>query len=242
MLSVQGPPGGAAPVPHLVLLPGLDGVGKRFAPFMSALGSAATVELVRYPVDEPLGYAQLEARVRAALPRAARFVLLGESFSGPLAIRIGADPPPGLAGVILCSSFARFPLRVPRWAVPLAAHAPLKALPRWLRALVQWGSLDPRRAPRAEERSMAGVSSEVIRHRLAELLRIDVRASLGAVRMPLLVVSGRGDWLLSRRTARVLARAAPHGRLVEIEGPHALLQSRPEACAEAVLQFLRRWI
>lgn len=227
---------------RLVLLPGLDGIGKRFVRFVAALGTTAEVAIIRYPVDRALGYAELEAHVRAALPCGARFVLLGESFSGPLAIRIAADPPPGLAAVVLCSSFARFPLRVPGWAVPIVARAPVKTLPRWLRALLQWGSLDPRRAPPAHERSMAAVSREVIRHRIAELLRIDARARLGDVRMPVLVMSGRRDWLLAGGSARALARAVPHGRWVEIEGPHALLQSRPEACAEAVLQFMRQWI
>lgn len=228
--------------PHLVLLPGLDGIGKRFTRFIQAVDGAIEVEIVRYPADEILGYAELEGRVRAVLPRGKRFVLLAESFSGPLGIRIAATPPPGLVGLILCSSFARFPLRCPSWALPLAVRMPLKSLPRWLRALLMWGSFDPRRAPAAADRSMANVSAAVIRHRIGELLRVDERTRLPGVKMPVLIVRGRRDRLISGANARALTRAAIQGELVELEGPHALLQSRPEACATTILQFVQQWI
>jgi len=233
-------PGRCAP-PRLLLLPGLDGIGKRLARLTSVLSPAAAVELVRYPAQEPLGYEQLEAQLRARLPPTP-FVLLAESFSGPLAIRVAAAPPPSLRGLILASSFARFPLPCPRWAIPLAARLPVKSLPRWLRAPLLSGSLDPRTAPRTEERSMAAVSAAVIRHRIAELLRVDERGRLRTVQVPVLILSARADRVLSRRAARALKAHCPHAELLELEGPHALLQHRPERCAEAVLQFMERWI
>ena len=52
--------------PHLVMLPGLDGTGKLFAGFIRAIGADAKVQVIAYPHDEPLGYGELEALVRAA--------------------------------------------------------------------------------------------------------------------------------------------------------------------------------
>jgi pimeloyl-ACP methyl ester carboxylesterase len=238
LASEQNAPAGPF---SLVMLPGLDGIGKRFGRFIEALGAQTSVTIVRYPEQETLGYESLERYVRAALPTSRRFVLLAESFSGPVAIRIAARPPAGLAGLILVSSFARFPLRCPGWAVPLAARLPVKSLPRWLRALLLAGSLDPRRVPVAAERSMANVSPAVIRHRIGELLRVDERPRLGDIALPVLVLAGRADRLIARRATRSLAALA-HAQHVEIEGPHALLQGRPDLCADTVLQFLRRWI
>jgi len=226
---------------HLLVLPGLDGLGKGLTRFATALHSRMSVEIVRYPAHEPLGYAELEARVRAQLPPQP-FVLLAESFSGPLAIRIAADPPPELRALVLASSFARFPLPCPRWARPLAARFPVKSLPRWLRALLLAGSLDPRAAPAAAERSMAGVDAAVIRHRIAQLLEVDERRRLPSIAVPVLILSARGDRVLSRRAARSLAVGCPQAQRLELAGPHALLQRRPEPCAEAVLQFAQRWI
>jgi len=86
--------------PTLILLPGLDGTGKLFSGFVRALGADIDAQIVSYPVDQPLGYAELETLVRATLPADRRFVVLGESFSGPIAIQIGANPPAGLAGAV----------------------------------------------------------------------------------------------------------------------------------------------
>src|SRR6266567_2475238 len=79
------------PLPMLVLLPGLDGTGKLFAAFVRALGAGVESRVIGYSPDEPLGYEELEPQVRAALPRDRPYVLLGESFSGPIAMRIAAS-------------------------------------------------------------------------------------------------------------------------------------------------------
>ena len=71
----------------LVLLPGMDGTGILVEPFVAALGSQFSVTIVRYPITEALGYAELEAVARAALPTDGPFVILGESFSGLLRFR-----------------------------------------------------------------------------------------------------------------------------------------------------------
>src|ERR1700726_4993690 len=134
-----------ATLPALVLLPGLDGTGKLFSELVKYLGSSVDSLIVGYPKDQPMGYDELEALVWAALPRNQSFVLLGESFSGPIAIRIAARSPAGLVAVILCGTFAKNPFPWLRWARPLAAYLPLKSLPRWVRAPLMWGSTSPQR-------------------------------------------------------------------------------------------------
>src|SRR5260221_8527089 len=101
----------------LILMPGMDGTGELFAPLLRALGSSMESAVVRYPADAPLGYAELLPRVRAELPSSEPFVLLGESFSGPLALMLAAEAPAGLRGVILCASFASNPIH---WLPPFA--------------------------------------------------------------------------------------------------------------------------
>jgi len=229
----------AATLPALVLLPGLDGTGKLFSEFVKELGSSVDSVIVAYPKNHPLGYDELEALVWAALPRDEPFVLLGESFSGPIAIRIAARSPPGLVAVILCGSFAKNPFPWARWARPLAAYLPLKSLPRWLRAPLMWGSASPRRAPAQEDRAMAGVSPAVIRHRVAALLAVDESAALGAIRLPTLVLRARRDRVISRAATQWILKTLPSAQLAEIDGPHLLLQTRPAECAAVVLKFMQ---
>jgi pimeloyl-[acyl-carrier protein] methyl ester esterase len=229
----------AARTPALVLLPGLDGTGKLFAEFLKALDLGASAHVVPYPPDIPLGYDELERLVRAMLPTRGRFVLLGESFSGPLAIRIAARPPPGLAGLILCVTFASNPYPYLRWARGLAAFLPLKSLPRWLRAPLMWGSASPSKAPRQSERAMAGVATSVIRRRIAALLAVDETAALGEVSVPTLVLRASRDRVVSEAATMRIMRGIRHARRVDVGGPHLLLKTQPKECAAEVLCFIR---
>lgn len=221
------------------MLPGLDGTGKLFAEFVRHLRPDVDSMIISYPKDQPLGYDELEALVWAALPHDRPFVLLGESFSGPIAMRIGARSPAGLAAVILCGTFAQNPFPWLGWARPLAARLPLKSLPRWVRAPLMWGSASPRRATAHSERAMAGVSPAVIRHRIAALLAVDERTALGAIRVPTLVLRGRRDRVISRAAARRIVGTLSAARWVEIDGPHLLLQTCAAECAAVVLEFMR---
>lgn len=225
--------------PKLVLLPGLDGTGKLFVEFLKALDLGSSAQVVSYPPDIPLGYDELEPLVRAALPTRGRFMILGESFSGPLAIRIAAHPPPALVGLILCVTFASNPYPHLAWARGLAALLPLKSLPRWLRAPLMWGSASPSKAPRQSERAMAGVDAAVIRRRIAALLSVDETAALAKISVPTLVLCATGDRVISKAASMRLIHGIRHAQRLDVDGPHLLLKTRPKECAAAVLNFIR---
>src|SRR5271156_4405504 len=228
-------------MPQLIILPGLDGTGARITPFLREMERAVPVRILEYPPDQPLGYAELESLVRQELPQDEPYVLLAESFSGPIAIRVAADPPPGLAGLILCGTFARNPFPWLRPVRALAVRMPFKSLPRWLRAPLMWGSGDPGRAPPGAERARAGVSRTGLRRRLHEVLTVDVTRHVAAIELPTLILQATGDRIVPRAATRLLVQLAPDAQVADIEGPHLLLQSRPTESAAAVLRFLRRW-
>jgi len=153
---------------------------------------------------------------------------------------VAADPPRGLAGLILCGTFARNPFPWLRPLRALAVRVPFKSLPRWLRAPLLWGSGDPRRAPPGAERASAGVAAAVIRRRLHEVLTVDVTTHLAAIELPILILQPSRDRILPRAATRLLAQTR-RAQVADIEGPHLLLQSRPAESAAAVLRFMRRW-
>jgi pimeloyl-ACP methyl ester carboxylesterase len=227
-------------VPLLVLLPGLDGTGKFFAEFAAKIAPHAGTRTIAYPVDIPLGYAELEVLVRNSLPRDRPFVLLGESFSGPVAIRVAAAPPPGLLGVVLCGTFAKDPFPLLRWLRPLVAHLPVKGLPRWLRTLIMWGPAQARRVPAQADRAIAAVASVVVRHRISALLTVDATAALQCITLPILVLFGKSDRIISRRATDWILQHAGNAEVAGVAGPHLLLQSKADECAVPVLQFMRR--
>lgn len=116
--------------PAIVLLPGMDGTGELFSPFLASLGSEFETLIIRYPTNRPLGYGELAALTQSQLPTDKQYVLLAESFSGPIAISIAASNPIGLAGIILCASFAKNPRPKLRYLMPLLAIVPPGWIPR----------------------------------------------------------------------------------------------------------------
>ncbi len=224
---------------RLVLLPGMDGTGELFAPLLSALPADPPPVVLRYPGAEALDYASLETRVRLALPTDAPFVLLAESFSGPLGAAIAATPPPNLRGLILCASFVRSPLPRLALARPLADWLPVTWLPRrGLHALL----LGPYATPGlrgAVDDAVAQVAPAVMRARLKAVMSADQTAAFATVRLPVLYLRARHDRLVSSAAAALVQRLAPQTRIVDIDAPHCLLQAAPRPAAEAIAGFLR---
>jgi pimeloyl-[acyl-carrier protein] methyl ester esterase len=218
----------------IVLLPGMDGTGKLFAGFVAALGGAAKALVVAYPPDRELGYSELTDFARSQLPPGADFVLLGESFSGPIAIALAAERPPGLVGLVLCCSFARTP--VPGSSV-LSRLLPL--LPLHTRILNAVAPLLIGRTALVELRSaLAGVRSSVLRRRLREVLQVDYSVLAASLDLPVLYLRALQDRVVPASECDHLLALIPSMQVVRFAAPHLLLQSSPVAAAASVRAFV----
>lgn len=222
----------------LVLLPGLDGTGELFADFVAALPGGIRPIVVAYPPDQVLGYDGLEPLVRAALPQGEPYVLLAESFSGPLGIAIAASAPPDLCGLVLSCSFARNPLPGLAWARQLLDAVPLDRMPLALLSALLMGrhATPDRRAVLA--RSLAQVAPRVLRARAQAALAVDRSDALREVHQPVLYLRAREDRIVSRASAELVERLAPRTRRIDFPAPHFLLQVMPQAAAAAVADFV----
>src|SRR5688572_22597921 len=176
----------------LAILPGLDGTGLLVRGFCAALDPSVPTTLISYPIDRHLDYAALEAITRSRLPKEP-FVLLAESFSGPIALSIAVTRPPGLRGLILACSFARN---------PRPALAPLRPLIRLLpvhwapAALLAWPTLGRFTNPAlrsAIANALRRVSPAVIRSRLRAVAEVDVSPLLRQIDVPVLYLRASAD-------------------------------------------------
>ncbi|WP_296247090.1 alpha/beta hydrolase [uncultured Stenotrophomonas sp.] len=226
-------------VTALVILPGLDGTAALHAQFVACLGDVfGSVTVLRYPPDKALDYAALEVLVRAGLPRDVPFVLLGESFSGPIALSIAADPPANLVGVVLSTTFARTPLPFFSPLAPLTRFAPVRALPL---ALLSWWLLGRWATPAlndALERALLEVHPAVLRQRAALAMQADVSALLTRVTLPVLYLRAEGDRLIMPGAGELILSTIKHAAVRSIAGPHLLLQACPSLAARAVRDFV----
>jgi pimeloyl-ACP methyl ester carboxylesterase len=226
-------------VPTIVLLPGMDGTGSLFTEFIAALPRAVEAIVVRYPLDRAMNYAELEELVRASLPVERPFVLLGESFSGPIAVSIAASKPAGLRGLVLVCSFARNPLLVPSALCSVISRFPVGQVPIRIAAallLGRYGSQTLRSRLAAE---IAKVSPAVWRARLRAVLSADVTALLRNIEVPVLYLRATNDRVVSRRASKLVSRLLPSVKVVELEAPHFMLQAKPVESAARVEAFVR---
>jgi pimeloyl-ACP methyl ester carboxylesterase len=222
----------------LVLLPGLDGTGLLFAGFVAALGSEVEVIVVSYPPDIPLGYSELEPIARSFLPLDRPYFLLGESFSGPIAISIAASSPPGLLGLVLCCSFARnpLPLLVPvRSAIGIV---PVAALPMALLSFLVLGRHSSPALRSSLASSLALVAPAVLRTRAHAALSVNASALLSRVKVPVLYLRASEDRVVPRSTSEHILSLAPGSMVVEFVAPHFLLQVLPSPAASTVVAFM----
>jgi pimeloyl-ACP methyl ester carboxylesterase len=82
------------------------------------------------------------------------------------------------------------------------------------------------------------VSPSTLLARLKAIVRVDVRDALKDIKLPTLYLRGTEDRLVPRSAGQLYLQYARAGRVVDIEGPHFLLQARPQAAAAAIRTFL----
>jgi pimeloyl-ACP methyl ester carboxylesterase len=221
----------------LVMLPGMDGTGRLFEPFEACLGTGIAVQVIPYADQGGAGYERLAERIAPLLP-ASPFILLGESFAGPLAILLAACRPPGLRGLVLAATFASSPRP---WAKHLSALLPLMFMSRaWAYASLPF--LIGNRAPRALKETyieaVATITSTTLRRRLAATLDVDVSTSLKDVDVPMLYLRATRDVVVPRAAETHIRSLRPDGIFKTVDGPHGILQSNPRACANHVRGFI----
>ncbi len=230
------------PVPLLtLLLPGLEGTGRLFAPFIAAADGALELRALSYPRDRFLDYRALEDLVQRQLPVDRPFALLGESFSGPLALRLAVKAPPGLVGAVLAASFHRRPAATLFRSVHLLAPVFFRMpLPAHAVRLLLAGADAPDSLVAEVRSAVASVEASVMAARAREALRVDATDALRACPVPILFLGGKEDRLL-RSALPIEVRALRRDAEIRmLDAPHLVLQRRPQEAMQLVKDFSLR--
>lgn len=216
----------------------MDGGGALFAAFLDALGDSIRPVVISYPADVPLDYLGLTAFVRERLPRDQPYFLLGESFSGPVAIALAAEAPPGLQGLILTCTFARNPVPLLRMGRPLIPMLPVSHHAAPLLYSFMLGPRAPVSLRRDLRTALAAVTPAAVKTRMRAVLDVDYSSCLGKIRVPVLYLQAARDRIVSKASLQHMRLIQPGMKAVTIDGPHLLLQAMPVASAQAVCDFM----
>lgn len=217
----------------LLLLPGMDGTGLLFRPLLEALPSHIEPIVHAYDRHRCEDYDTLFA----ALPVINEaHAVLGESFSGPLAIRRAAHDP-NVRALILTASFAHAPRPALAWLAKLSQPVFQRPPPR---AVVRHVLIGPGATEALIDEVQSTISSvrgDVLTHRLQQVAQVDVTHELARIRCPLLSMQGAHDRLVPSSCSARITRAAG-GSLHSLNAGHLLLQSRAGESAALISSFI----
>lgn len=217
---------------EFVFIPGLHGTSGMFRPILRLLPGRA----FDLPKDGPQTYARLLPWLNSR-PFPKSYVLVGESFGGPLSLLHAAGGPRGLKGVALLGSFARMGLPFSRALSYLLPPLPLAS--RFFRRFNQ-RALFSGSASRAQldffRKETSETSPWIYRARFQEVMRCDVRPVLPAIQVPVLSIRAIRDQMVPDRAEGDL-HALRELRQASIDSPHVIAGTRPRQLAKLLLNF-----
>ena len=224
---------------HLLLLPGMDGTSRLFEPLLAALPATLPATAIACPTHAPFGYDELLPLILAAIPPGP-FVVVGESFSGPLAVMLAARRPPGLRGLVLCASFVQFPLQVPeRWRTMVRPWV-FRWQPLWILSCVMLGRHGFGRLGRMFRAAVRTVSPVALAARALSVAGVDVTDELRGCPVPILYLQATGDMVVRPSCWEVVRSVRPDAEVAALPGPHLILQVSPSRAAEVLEAFCAR--
>jgi len=223
----------------IVLLPGLDGTGELFEPFVKCLPERINPIVVSYPRANRKTYEELKELVMPFIPEDMPFFLLGESFSGPLSVMISYEKPEGLKGLILCATFIRNPfILLPSWMRFISVSPVYRLWPALIG--VRAGLSVEKFAPIAglALKAIRSVNPSVIAHRVKSILSVNVERELSLCTCPVLYLMAGKDRLIRKHNYRRIKAVKNDVKLETIDTQHFILQLEPGRSSEILVDFM----
>ncbi len=219
-----------------ILLPGLHGGGELFQPFLETLPETKHIEVISYPNDRMFRFGEYVAFVKNSVLQNEPYLLLAESFSGLIAIKLAAENPANLKALILCATFLRHPVRRFESNIfRLFGKALFKRRPPdWVLKHYLLGQNPPAHLLHTFKTQISKVSPEILHARAKLALETDVSAEFHSLKLPVLWLSASQDKLL----AKVIHEPMENMKHASIDSPHLMLQCRPEATIDQILIFM----
>jgi pimeloyl-[acyl-carrier protein] methyl ester esterase len=224
----------------LILMPGLDGTGLSFEPFLKFISANANVTVVCYPTDKLLSFAETVECAAAQVSSLSRPVVIAESFSGPVAVQMIASGLVRAKALVLCATFAKSPHPF-LWPVIRFLRIPLLIGPEMPALFFKIILGDEKRIASLVplwKKVHADVPARVMDHRLGLINLVDVTQSLKKLSLPCLYLQAIDDRIVLSSSLTDFERSIPQLMVKRIKAPHFILQDKPQECLEAIEEFL----
>ncbi|MGO4894432.1 alpha/beta fold hydrolase [Flavobacterium sp. W21_SRS_FM6] len=223
--------------PTLLLLPGIDGSGKLYAPLLDVLPSNIKVQLAPLPEALFTDHSEIANHVLATLSDK-RYVILAESFSGRTAYELCRLAPKKFVYVVFGASFITQPSRL----LSFARFMPLRLLNTTFLAKVLVGGLAMKlllknKLTNPFIHNLTALPGAFLKNRLRLIHQLPQPNLIMDV--PCLIVTAKQDRLVSCEASAAIKRVFSQHAEQKIRGPHCLVQTRPKHFAKVFLTLYR---
>ena len=225
--------------PTLVLLPGFDGSGRLFSPLCKELSESVNTIVLSYPSDRVMTYSDLCHYLKDELPNSP-YVILGESFGGPLALMLSKYADENLKGIILCVSFVKNPqVLFTKFIRPFLKPKHLqKETPAWhIKTMLTNGVSDIKLIKNIQAATRE-LTREVYFYRLREIASMDVTNILEQCEIPILYLRAKNDRLVYESSMKWIQEKGQNVTVEYFDAPHMLLQTQSKQAAQSIKKFL----
>ena len=217
----------------LILLPGMDGTGLMFRPFVDIAGNHS-IDVISYPNEASQKYSNLLGYVKDRLPRDEDFIVIAESYSGPIAYELMKENITNLKAVIFVASFLENPSPV---LLSILIVLPISLIlrlpvPKFIIRRYLLGSDATDRLIAEFKTALSKVSPAVLASRLKEISGL--KRPDKTVNYPCCYIRAEEDKLVTSKSIEAFRRVIPNIHIRSVNGPHFLLQSRPEECFKVI--------
>lgn len=214
----------------------MDGTGELFAPLFKYL-KGNQCKVIVLPDSGLQDYSTLTRFVKERLP-VDDFVLIAESFSGPIAAQLAQQNIDNLKGIIFVATFLSAPNPS---LLMIAKRLPIKLLNRlpgagfFQRHLFCGKSTDSQLLV-LFRKSVEQVSIEILKNRIQAMQLLKFQEFHNT--LPTVYILPNSDNLVPKK--KVLEFQVCFQRLVvnKLDGPHFILQAEPEKSASIILDFI----
>lgn len=218
----------------LVLLPGLDGTGRLFEPFISCLPSFIEPFIISYQPDACISIEELALFVESKLPEG-EFVLLAESFSGLVALQLIPKVSSRLKGIIFVGAFASSPRP---FLLPKLLYFPFlfkhsSLLPQWVLREFCIGWEASRDKSIWLQNVLKNVPGNTILHRLKQISQANFKNPID-IKCPSYYLQAKHDRLVPKEASKQLAKIISGLKIIPLNAPHFMLQAQPAQSVTAI--------
>ncbi|HQQ76596.1 MAG TPA: alpha/beta hydrolase [Thermoanaerobaculia bacterium] len=214
----------------VVLLPGLHGSTALYDAFVALAPPWARCVPVPLPTLGSQSLDGLATTLEAELKRLEGFVLVAESYSGPIAVRLAARLGQKVSLLALCNPLVEMPVALP--AGLAASAASWRGMPATAAAMVLADG----------DRALGQAALDGIRALPKEVLEARLRAAFAAtaeeiaplLAPPVLAILGSRDRLVSPERTKALLEGVPFASVAELDAPHLVVQTKPAEVWDAI--------